>query len=198
MLETKSNGKVFQFFNYKEAFLSESKGLTKISNATLIVPQMDRLHAYWRMPYIKANNDCKRSSDPFLDIPKQDDKAVHIVWRGKLCYIVMNKFPYNGGHLLVVPYRAVADLSDLTGEERAEFFEAVIKAEDILKKALNPDAFNIGFNLGAKAGAGIPSHLHCHVVPRWDGDTNFMPVIANTRVLPEAMDTLWERLVSFA
>ena len=109
----------------------------------------------------------------------------------------MNKFPYNCGHLLVIPLREVADISDLTAEERVEFFDAIIKAKDILKRAINPDAFNVGFNLGAKAGAGIPQHLHCHVVPRWDGDTNFMPVISDTRVLPEAMDSLWERLVQF-
>lgn len=133
-----------------------------------------------------------------MEIPKaKDPKSVHLIWKGEYSYIVMNKFPYNCGHLLVIPLRQVADLSDLTNEERTEFFNAIIRAKEILAKALNPDAFNIGFNLGAKAGAGIPQHLHCHVVPRWDGDTNFMPVIADTRVLPEAMDTLWERLVQF-
>ena len=110
----------------------------------------------------------------------------------------MNKFPYNCGHLLVIPLRQVADIEDLTSEERVEFFDAIIKAKQILKNAMNPDAFNVGFNLGAKAGAGIPEHLHCHVVPRWDGDTNFMPVISDTRVLPQAMDALWGKLVKFA
>ncbi len=158
---------------------------------------MDRLHSYWRMPYIKLPQG-KKGGNPFLEIPKaKDPKSVHLIWKGKLTYIVMNKFPYNCGHLLVIPLREVADISDLTADERVEFFDAIIKAKDILKRAINPDAFNVGFNLGAKAGAGIPQHLHCHVVPRWDGDTNFMPVISDTRVLPEAMDSLWERLVQF-
>lgn len=133
-----------------------------------------------------------------MEIPKaKDPKSVHLIWKGDYSYIVMNKFPYNCGHLLVIPLREVADISDLSAQERVEFFDSIIRAKDILQKALNPDAFNVGFNLGAKAGAGIPQHLHCHIVPRWDGDTNFMPVISDTRVLPEAMDSLWERLVQF-
>ena len=107
----------------------------------------------------------------------------------------MNKFPYNCGHLLVIPLRQVSKMSDLKKAEKAEYFDAIILAQEILTKAMKPDGFNVGFNLGSKAGAGIPQHLHCHVVPRWDGDTNFMPVIANTKVLPESMDFLWERLM---
>ena len=109
----------------------------------------------------------------------------------------MNKFPYNCGHLLVLPLREVGDIALLEGDEKLEFFDAIIKGEKILRDALKPDAFNIGFNIGAKAGAGIPQHLHCHIVPRWDGDTNFMPVISDTRVLPQALDTLWEKLVKY-
>jgi len=150
------------------------------------------------MPYVKAGAE-EKAKDPFLEIPKASDpKSVHLIWKGQSCYIVMNKFPYNCGHLLVVPYRQIADIEDLSADERVEFFDAIIKAKKILKDALNPHAFNVGFNLGAQAGAGIPQHLHCHVVPRWNGDTNFMPVISDTRVLPEAMDTLWERLRQFA
>lgn len=158
---------------------------------------MQRLHSYWRIPYIEIPQGEKKGN-PFLEIPNQDPKKVHLLWKGKFCYIVMNKFPYNCGHLLVIPLRQVADIEDLTSEERVEFFDTIIKAKQILKNAMNPDAFNVGFNLGAKAGAGIPEHLHCHVVPRWDGDTNFMPVISDTRVLPQAMDALWEKLVKFA
>jgi len=155
---------------------------------------MERLHSYWRMPYIDIPKET--SANPFVDIPKaQDPKSVHLICKRKFCYIVMNKFPYNCGHLLVVPYRQIADLNDLTNEERPEFFDTIIFAKNLLKKTLNPDAFNVGFNLGEKAGAGIPQHLHCHIVPRWDGDTNFMPVISDTRVLPESMDNLWEKLV---
>ena len=159
---------------------------------------MERLHAYWRMPYIKEPKDRadkKGGYNPFLEMATSEDfKKFHIVWKGKYSFIVMNKFPYNAGHLLVLPLREVSDLEFLTQEERAEYFDAIIRAKRILRITLTPDAFNVGFNLGAKAGAGIPAHLHCHIVPRWDGDTNFMPVIADTRVLPEAMDSLWERL----
>ncbi len=162
---------------------------------------MDRLHSYWRIPYIEApKTDSKVKGDfnPFLEMAKSDDlKTHHILWRGKYSFIVMNKFPYNCGHLLVLPLREIADIELLDENEKIEFFNAIIKGKRILKLAMKPDAFNVGFNLGEKAGAGIPKHLHCHIVPRWDGDTNFMPVIANTRVLPQAMDTLWEKLMKF-
>ena len=163
---------------------------------------MERLHSYWRMPYIEApkprDDSGKKGGNPFVEMAKSVDfKKYHILWKGKYSFIVMNKFPYNCGHLLVLPLREVGDIELLEGEEKAEFFDAIIKAKKILRQAIKPDAFNVGFNLGSKAGAGIPQHLHCHVVPRWDGDTNFMPVIADTRVLPEAMDSLWERLIKF-
>ncbi len=158
---------------------------------------MENLHSYWRMPYIEAPQKDEGKENPFVEIPKaKDPKSVHLVYKGEYAYIVMNKFPYNCGHLLVVPLRQVAQLGELNAQERVEYFDLIIKAQDILTKAIKPDAFNVGFNLGAKAGAGIPQHLHCHIVPRWDGDTNFMPVISNTKVLPEAMDTLWEKLIA--
>lgn len=164
---------------------------------------MERLHAYWRVEYIHAPKDrcdgSKNKANPFRIMATTNDFAkYHIIWRGKYSFIVMNKFPYNCGHLLVLPIREIADIELLKGAEKKEYFDAIILAKSILKKAINPDAFNIGFNMGAKAGAGIPQHLHCHIVPRWDGDTNFMPVISDTRVLPEAMDSLWKRLVQFA
>lgn len=164
---------------------------------------MLRLHAYWRMPYIELPREKKseKNADPFMEMAKakkRDFKKFRIIWRGKYSFIVMNKFPYNGGHLLVLPLKQIADIEDLKGKQKAEFFDAVIKAKHILKEAMHPDAFNVGFNLGSGAGAGIPQHLHCHIVPRWNGDTNFMPVISDTRVLPQAMDDLWERLVKFA
>ena len=108
--------------------------------------------------------------------------------------IVMNRYPYNAGHLLVLPYREVAQLEDMAKEERHELMDLIVKAQEILTNALRPDGFNTGFNFGKAAGAGIPCHLHCHVVPRWHGDTNFMPVIGHTRVLPDSMDLMWERL----
>ena len=157
------------------------------------------MHPYWRMAYIEAPKaDSCNCKDPFSEIPNaKDEKSVHLIWRGPKSYIVMNKFPYNAGHLLAIPYRAVANLADLSLEERADLIETIVKAQDILTRALKPDAFNVGFNFGKAAGAGIPTHLHCHIVPRWEGDCNFMPVLSETRCLPEAMDSMWERLRAF-
>ncbi len=155
---------------------------------------MQYLHSYWRMAYIEAPKPPNGGKNPFTELPKGDDRAGLIVYRGKSVYIVMNRFPYNAGHLLVLPYREVPTLAELNPEERAEMMDCIIKAQALLQSALQPHAFNVGFNFGAAAGAGIPTHLHCHVVPRWNGDTNFMPVVSDTRVLPEALDNLWERL----
>jgi len=159
---------------------------------------MQRLHAYWRMPYILAPKNLDEGGNPFTRITETgDDQKEYILFRGKWNYIVLNRFPYNAGHLLVIPFREVATLDLLTAEERYELMDLVIKAQKILTDALRPDGFNTGFNFGSAGGAGIPVHLHCHVVPRWNGDTNFMPVIGNTRVIPEAMDAMWERLHEF-
>lgn len=160
-----------------------------------LTESMQRLHAYWRMPYILAPSHADKDGNPFTQIHQRgDDRAEYILYRGHLNYIVMNRFPYNAGHLLVVPYREVPQLEELSGEERHELMDLIVMAQQILTRALQPDGFNTGFNFGDAAGAGIPCHLHCHVVPRWNGDTNFMPVIGNTRVLPDSMDAMWERL----
>ena len=160
-----------------------------------LTPSMQRLHAYWRMPYILAPKNPDEGGNPFTRITETgDDAKEYILYRGKLNYIVMNRFPYNAGHLLVIPFREVPTLDQLSAEERHELMDLIVKAQQILTKALRPDGFNTGFNFGSAGGAGIPSHLHCHVVPRWDGDTNFMPVIGNTRVIPDSMDAMWQRL----
>jgi len=158
---------------------------------------MDHLHAYWRMEYIEAPKD-QTFGNPFTEMPARgNDKAVHILHRSRLCYLVLNRFPYNAGHLLVVPFREVPELADLNTAERADLMDTVVLGQDILSRALRPDGFNIGLNLGAAAGAGIPRHLHVHIVPRWNGDTNFMPVLGRTRVLPQALDSMWARLREF-
>lgn len=160
---------------------------------------MENLHAYWRMEYIKAPRHDEPGGNPFVRLPAMgDDRAALIVWRGETCFIMLNKFPYNAGHLLVLPFREVADLEDLTDVESAELMAAVTRGKRLLKAAFNPDGFNIGFNLGKAAGAGIPKHLHAHIVPRWEGDCNFMPVLGETRVLPEALEATWERLCECA
>ena len=159
---------------------------------------MEHLHSYWRIQYVEAPSSPSGDENPFAAIPKaEDDRSVHLLHRGSLCYIVLNRYPYNAGHLLIVPYRKVQRLEELDSDERVDFLDTMIKAQDILTKAINPNGFNVGFNLGSAAGAGVPQHLHCHVVPRWNGDTNFMPVLGSTKVLPQSLDAMYDRLVQF-
>jgi len=160
---------------------------------------MDFLHSYWRMEYVETPKEEKEEANPFIRLPKENnDRKNLILIRGQFHYVIMNRYPYNAGHLMVIPYREVPDIDQLTEEELIEFMHLVIRSKKMLSQAIKPNGFNIGINLGADAGAGIPWHLHCHVVPRWKGDTNFMPVIGKTRVLPTALDALWERLKVFA
>jgi ATP adenylyltransferase len=148
------------------------------------------------MEYV-AQEKAPKDRRPFVDLPKSDDdKTSLIVSREIYTFILMNRYPYNAGHLLVLPYREVADIEELNKEERHCFLESTIKAKRILKAAIKPDGFNIGINLGEAGGAGIPKHLHLHVVPRWKGDTNFMPVIGSTRVLPQSLEAMWDCLKS--
>lgn len=155
---------------------------------------MQHLHAYWRMDYIEAPKNIP-GSNPFVVLPTLgDDRAALIIHRGTAHYIVMNRFPYNAGHLLVVPFRAVPELEQLAPVERDELMALIVFGKRVLQTALKPDGFNIGFNLGSSAGAGIPAHLHAHIVPRWTGDTNFMPVIGQTRVLPQALAAMYDKL----
>ncbi len=120
-----------------------------------------------------------------------------IVTRMRHCFIMLNRYPYNCGHLLVVPYRHTGDLSALEKEELHELMDGCVAAKETLLKAMAPDAFNIGFNLGAAAGAGVAEHLYLHIVPRWNGDTNFMSVISSTRVIPETLARTAELLRAF-
>ncbi|MTD16387.1 HIT domain-containing protein [Nakamurella sp. YIM 132087] len=126
-------------------------------------------------------------SCPFCRIPLQDDRSGLIVGRGSLVYAVLNLFPYNPGHLMVVPYRHIADYTELDPAELAEFSDFTRHALEVLRAVSAPHGFNIGINAGQSAGAGIAGHLHQHVVPRWGGDANFMPVIAGTKVLPQLL-----------
>jgi ATP adenylyltransferase len=158
---------------------------------------MKYLHAYWRMSYVDAPKD-PTTHNPFLDIlDNTNERQSLLLFRTPLSFVILNKYPYNAGHLLVLPRREVQDLEQLDGEEQVDFFQTITRSEGILRKALTPDGINIGINLGTAAGAGIPKHLHCHIVPRWLGDTNFMPVIGETKVLPMALEYLWEILRKF-
>ena len=160
---------------------------------------MQQLHAYWRMEYIEAPRYPAAMKRPFTDLPALgDDRAALIVHRSALSYLVLNRFPYNPGHLLAVPFREVTDLPELTTAERADLFEEVILGQKLLSLALKPDGFNLGFNLGAAVAGGSIAHLHGHIVPRWNGDNNFMPVLGQTRILPQSLDATWEKLSAAA
>ncbi len=155
---------------------------------------MHHLHPYWRMRYIESRKK-PAEENPFPALlAAGDDRANLVVHRGATCFVLLNNFPYNPGHLMVLPNREVADLGGLTEAERAEFLDLIIRAQAALTATMRPAGFNIGINLGKVAGAGIPRHLHAHVVPRWEGDHNFMPVTADTHILPQALEELWERL----
>lgn len=152
---------------------------------------MEHLHAPWRIEYILAPKPPAGGDSLFARIAQSsDDVGNHVLVRDKSCYAVLNTYPYNGGHLLIVPYRQTSNLEDLTDEELADLMRLLRRCLRALKATMKPDGFNIGLNLGRVAGAGVEDHLHVHIVPRWNGDTNFMPVLANTSVVPQALHDL--------
>lgn len=161
---------------------------------------MECLHAPWRIEYILAPKPPASDVSLFARIGQSnDDVANHVIARGKTCFAVLNTYPYTAGHLLVAPYKQTAALDDLTDEELCDLMRLTRHCQRVLTKLMKPDGFNIGLNLGKVAGAGIVDHLHVHIVPRWAGDTNFMPVIAGTTVLPQALADLAANLrVAFA
>jgi ATP adenylyltransferase len=149
---------------------------------------MDVLHAPWRIDYILAPKGPVRDASLFTQIAQSsDDETNLVIARDRTCYALMNAFPYNGGHIMTVPYRQVPDLTDLTDGELTDLLKLTRRCEEAIRRLMKPDGFNIGINVGRVAGAGIVEHLHIHVVPRWLGDTNFMPVLGGTSVLPEAI-----------
>ncbi|HEX4060253.1 MAG TPA: HIT domain-containing protein [Streptosporangiaceae bacterium] len=153
----------------------------------------ERLWMPHRMAYIKGGSQTHGSGSgggedcPFCRIPGLPDEEGLVVARGELTFTVLNLYPYNGGHVMICPYRHVADYTDLTEPETAEFGANTKRAIRALRAASGAQGFNVGMNLGGVAGAGIAAHLHQHVVPRWGGDTNFMPVVGRTKVLPELL-----------
>lgn len=155
---------------------------------------MDELWAGWRSAYIAGSADepdgclfCQLRESPA-------DRDSLILTRNEGCYLVLNRYPYTTGHCMVVPSRHVASPGELETGEVADLWDLVSRCQQALEAAMNPDGFNLGANIGRGSGAGIPGHLHLHVVPRWLGDTNFMTATANTRVLPQALDDTWEKL----
>ncbi|NLG42032.1 MAG: HIT domain-containing protein [Phycisphaerae bacterium] len=156
--------------------------------------------APWRMQYIESLSErdaggcflCRHVATP------QDDGKNHVLWRSPKSLVVLNRYPYNTGHLLVAPTEHRAELEDLSDEVLCEMVWRIRDATRVLQRTMHPQGFNIGMNLGRCAGAGVPDHLHWHIVPRWGGDTNFMPVIADVKVIPEALDRTYEKLLQAA
>jgi ATP adenylyltransferase len=155
---------------------------------------METLHAPWRIEYIlSAKPELKEGL--FTRIAQSsDDEENLVIVRDRTCFALLNRYPYVGGHLMTVPYKETADLHGLTDEELADLWKLTRRCLAALTAVMKPDGFNVGINLGKVAGAGIVEHLHIHVVPRWNGDTNFMPVLANTTVLPEALKEIAAKL----
>jgi ATP adenylyltransferase len=142
----------------------------------------------WRSEYISSTAGEGDGGCLFCDhLAAGDDEATGILHRGKSVFVLMNAYPYNTGHLMIAPNRHVGELEDLTSKERTEMMDLSAESVRIIRDAMKAHGFNLGINLGAVAGAGVPGHIHLHVVPRWGGDTNFMPVVANTKVLPEML-----------
>ncbi|MCK5306246.1 MAG: HIT domain-containing protein [Candidatus Omnitrophica bacterium] len=153
---------------------------------------MEKLWAPWRAKYAKSK---KTKGCIFCLKPKsKSGNKEYIVTKGRYVFSMLNIYPYNNGHIMVAPYRHIQDLDGLDKEEALELMEMINKSINLLKAVLKPSAFNIGINIGSIAGAGYAEHLHVHIVPRWQGDTNFMPIIAKTKVVPEALDELYKRL----
>jgi ATP adenylyltransferase len=154
---------------------------------------MEQLCAPWRIRYILGEREsgcffCRKSQE-------SDDAKNHVVIRDRTCFALLNTYPYNAGHLMVAPYKHTGDLDDLAESELAELMSLTRRCKQLLSRAMKPHGFNIGINIGRTAGAGVLDHVHAHIVPRWDGDTNFMPVLADTHVLPQALDELYQLLM---
>jgi len=155
--------------------------------------ELETLWAPWRFEYF-----AKSDSRDFLAEAARgsDDKAHLVLTRRKNAFLMMNRYPYTVGHLMAVPYRKVGQLGSLGENEVAELFSLVVHGQNILRKVMKAQGFNIGMNIGECAGAGVPDHLHVHIVPRWSGDTNFMPILSGTRVISESLQSLYEKLMA--
>lgn len=153
---------------------------------------MERLSAPWRMEYLTQGK-----ADACIFCREGDDREALVLRRTPLALVMLNRYPYSNGHLMVAPVRHTADLDALTDPEVLELYRTVALCREVLERASSPHGFNIGINLGRAAGAGVEEHLHVHVVPRWNGDNNFMSVVADTRVIPEALLATYDRLLPF-
>jgi ATP adenylyltransferase len=157
---------------------------------------MQTLWAPWRESYITKVNSNQHKGCVFCRILKdKKDASNYIFLRGKTCFVVLNIYPYSNGHSLILPNRHIGDLEKLTSDELKEMMELLIQTKSLLEKVLKAHGFNVGFNLGRMAGAGIPKHVHMHVVPRWKGDHNFMPIVSQTKVLSQSLTGIYKSLI---
>ncbi len=155
--------------------------------------KLDNLWAPWRIKYVQQK---KVKGCVFCKIfAEEKDKRNFILFRSQYCFAVLNTFPYNNGHMMIVSNRHVSSLEDLGEQEFLDMNRSLIRLKSILKKILNPDGFNIGINIGKAAGAGVDKHIHIHIVPRWRGDTNFMPVVAETKVVSQSLGELYKKVM---
>lgn len=169
-------------------------GIRRIHNELRHSQKMDRMWAPWRYTYIKSAREGSGECI-FVELPAQsDDRKNLILYRGQTAFVIMNAFPYNNGHLMVAPYKHTSDLGELNDAELLEIQQLVRNCVRWLSAAYRPEGFNIGVNLGRAAGAGIEDHLHWHIVPRWSGDTNFMPVVGEVRVLPQSLEESYDSI----
>ena len=158
---------------------------------------MERLWSPWRMEYVKSAAVDDDADCIFCDLPERgDDEKALILARGERAFAMLNAYPYNPGHLMVAPFRHAGDLAELEDPEHLACIELLRRSIGALRDEMSPHGFNVGMNLGRVAGAGIPGHLHWHVVPRWNGDTNFMPVLGQTKVLPELLEETRAKLAA--
>ncbi|MFZ1129277.1 MAG: HIT domain-containing protein [Terriglobales bacterium] len=153
---------------------------------------MDYLWTPWRYAYVTGADTT--AGCIFCDAPKQSDQQARIVHRGRDCYVILNTYPYTNGHVMVVPYAHLDELQKLPGDAAREMMVLTQKMEAVLRKLYAPDGINLGMNIGKAAGAGVAGHIHMHILPRWVADANFVSVIGETRVLPEALEVTWERI----
>ncbi len=151
----------------------------------------DQLFTPWRQAYITA---AKTPGCIFCNATELTDEEAFIVHRGKSAFVILNRYPYTNGHLMIVPYLHVDTLEMLNADIRSELMELMTKSMQLLRSIYNPQGFNLGGNIGSAAGAGVAEHVHLHVLPRWSGDTNFMTAVGNTRILPETLEDTWKKL----
>jgi len=155
---------------------------------------MKSLFASWRIEYIERKKEKGCFFCKYISMSSEMDSSNYILKRGKFSFILLNSYPYTNGHLMIAPNLHKGSLGDLTDEEILEIFNFIKQSLKAIKAVMNPDGFNIGMNLGEVAGAGVPDHIHWHIVPRFAGDHNFMPIIANTRIIPEALEKTYKKL----